>query len=334
MGHESLTSPPINHSRRLGRPLLTVHRLLWLPQHTRVPLRSPRFHPGGNCHPDPLLLPAEQVPLPPARAARVAGQPRDGSQARGHGNAAHTAVVSRERVRGQRSVRRSEGCLGVEEQHGMSWADEREKSARCATRSRWTQAVSDIRVLQGDATACVRYGAFISMETEQGDGTTRGRTMTDALCPLRRSCSQPTHASRGHLHHPSLLPAIHRPLAHVVLVIIRRGVPHHPLPERDVDPPVRMLPLRHRMLPPMLRLASHDHHVPVVQHELLRGYAVGLVVHVPEVEVSWRAEGERGDARVGTEEGLAVGMVRDGVGSGRVVIDQSEVVGLPGDLFD
>lgn len=110
MGHESLTSPPINHSRRLGRPLLTVHRLLWLPQHTRVPLRSPRFHPRGNCHPDPLLLPAEQVPLPPARAARVAGRPRDGSQARGHGNAAHAAVVSRERVRGQRSVRWSEGA--------------------------------------------------------------------------------------------------------------------------------------------------------------------------------------------------------------------------------
>jgi hypothetical protein len=63
-------------------------------------------------------------------------------------------------------------------------------------------------------------------------------------------------------------------------------------------------------------------------------YVVGLVVDVPEVKVSWSAEGERGDARVRTEEGFAVGMVRDGIGSGRVVVDQSEVVCLPGGLFD
>lgn len=124
------------------------------------------------------------------------------------------------------------------------------------------------------------------------------------------------------LHHLPPFPPKHRARPHIIRQIILRRILHHSLPERDIDPPLRLGALRDTVLPLVLRLAAHDDHIPIVQVELLDGEAVSLVLGMAEEEVARGAEGDGGYAGVGAEEALRVGMVGYRVGSGGIVVDE------------
>ena len=61
---------------------------------------------------------------------------------------------------------------------------------------------------------------------------------------------------------------------------------------------------------------------------------IGFVLGMPKEEIAWSAEGDGGDAGVGTEKRFGIGMIRDGIVAIGVIVDQGKIVSLPRDLFN
>lgn len=136
------------------------------------------------------------------------------------------------------------------------------------------------------------------------------------------------------LDHLPSFPPVHLPFAHIILVVILRRILDDPLPKRDVNPPFCILSFWDRMLPIMLRPTPHNDHVPVCQEKLFHGSLVVSVVYMTEEEVARCTEREGGYTWFRAEERFRVGMVRYRVSAGRIVVDESKVIGFARHLFD
>jgi hypothetical protein len=116
--------------------------------------------------------------------------------------------------------------------------------------------------------------------------------------PIPLRIPQHPYASLLLLNHLPLDPPIHPPRTHIILIIIPRRILHNPLPKRNINPPLRLCPLRYTMLPIMLCSPPHHYHISTFQRKFLYRCVVCFICGMTECKVPGSAEGEGGNTWV------------------------------------